>query len=963
MFKQSVLTRSLLLAFGGGMAMSAGSVWAQETQRVEITGSSIKRIDAEGALPVQILKKEDIVKTGATNVTDLLQRLPAVQGSTNEGSAVGGETFGFAGVSLHNLTEQRTLVLLNGHRISKFSGQTVTGAQNAIDLNTLPISAIERVEILTDGASALYGADAVAGVVNFITVRNSTDGVMTAGHSKPTQGGSTESRVAFTKGFGNYDADGYNVMVTLSYDKRSNLQATQRQFAQTGLVSHVDDKGEIVGPSLANATSKRSIPANLNLYDGDGNQVVRLNPALVANGNCPEFHAKSGTSCRYDFTSQLEIYPDRERTNAYLTFDRKLAQDWKWTNELLLSNTKSTSRIAPPPGELPIQVGTASYTQALALAKSQGYYPTGVTPGAGDPAVVGTFDPATMDANLRFTELGKRTNVNEISLFHFVSGLEGSFNGWDVNASLTHSQNRAKDTFGGGYATVSGVASSTYLGFNPLLGLGQQSAAGQSALNAAKLSGYWNGGLSKLDAITVQGSREIGRLEGGAIQLGLGASFQNESLDAKPGDVLSGRVTYQTDVNNQPCLASGLPCVGTAIDQRFGDSGITPAYSASRRTYGLFAELVAPVNKVVELTGSVRADRTNDFGSSLNGKLALRVRPSKELLLRASAGTGYLAPSIAQVNAPVQNYGVTTNAYSCSGDAASDALQALATSKGVLCDDGAQFQQFASGFKGLKPEKSKQLTLGFVFEPTAHISVGADLWSVFISDAIGQKAEQLVFSDPTKYSKYFTTFVDPTTGKKLLAVLLPNENLGNSITTGIDFNLSAKYQFSGMKLTSNLVATYLLKSVAQTDKGSEYLSDLAGKDGQGTISVLWQGRWSNTLESGPWGVTAAVNFRSGYVDNPTDVVVMANAAAGNSVGTAINGYRHAVPYFATLDLLGRYDISKQFTVVAGALNVTGRTPPFVFSQGGIGRGQEVGWDGRYYDPRGRTLYVNAQYKF
>ena len=963
MLKKTMLSRSLLLAFSGTAAMSSGAVFAQdapvkELQRVEITGSAIKRVESEAALPIQIITRKDIERSGVTNTNDLLQRLPAMQNSTVEGSAVGGETFGFGGVSIHNIGETRTLVLLNGKRVAKFGGQTVTGALNGIDLNTLPLAAIERIEILTDGASALYGADAVAGVVNFIT-KKTTEGTISAGVSRTKDGGADEKRFSLTKGFGDLAADGYNVSFALSYDKRGTLAATQRSFAKTGLVNYTDEDGENLAVDKNAATSKRSIPANLNLYSATGGLVKRINPALAADGTCPPNHIQSGLSCRFDFTSQLEIYPDRERTSGYLSFDKSLGNGVNWFSEVLVGKTKSTARIAPPPGELPIQPGTAAYDQAIALAKSKGYYPIGVTPGPGDPALVKNFDPTTMDANLRFAELGKRTNINEISIFHFTTGLEGKFQDWDYSGSFIHSENTAKDTFGGGYASVSGVVAATFSPFNPLLGLGQQNAAGQAAIENAKINGYWNGGKSSLDALNFQASRELTPLPGGPLQLAVGGSLQREKLDARPGDILAGRVKYQADINGNPCLATGLPCVGTGTDQRFGDSGIQPAYQAGRTTWGIFSELGAPVTKELELTASARYDKTSDFGSTVNGKLAARYQPTKTLLFRGSLGTGYIAPSLAQVNAPKQNYGVTQNAYSCSGDAASLALQALADQKGVTCDDGAQFQQFVQGFKELKPEKSKQATFGILFDATPNVTVGADFWTVHISDSIGQITEQVVFSDPAKYSKYFTDFVDPATGKKLLAVLFPNDNLGNSVTTGIDFSGIAKFGIGSGKLTSNLIATLLLKSEAQAEKNGAYFSDIANKDQQSAASFRWKGKWINTYDMGDWSNTVSTNFQSGYADSSTSPTI----TTGPNAGTKKDNYRVSVPVYVTFDWSSTYLIGKSFALNGGIINLADKHPPFVFSQGGSARGQEVGWDGRYYDPRGRTYYINGSYKF
>ena len=189
-FKRTTLCAGLVIAFGG-LVIAPGGVLAQETslERVEITGSSIKRIAAEGALPVMVMKAEEIKASGVTSAVDLVKKLSSVQGSTGESAAVCGQSFGFSGISIHNIGETRTLVLLNGKRLAQFGGQTLTGFAAGFDLNSIPLSAIDRVEMLTDGASALYGADAIGGVVNFITKRDSVEGDVTIGISHPAGGG------------------------------------------------------------------------------------------------------------------------------------------------------------------------------------------------------------------------------------------------------------------------------------------------------------------------------------------------------------------------------------------------------------------------------------------------------------------------------------------------------------------------------------------------------------------------------------------------------------------------------------------------------------------------------------------------------------------------------------------------------------------------------------------------------
>ena len=167
------LCAALLAAFGAGLAAApaaAQDATQPETQRVEITGSSIKRLNAETALPVQVFTQEDIQKTGITNVADLIQNLPAMQGFTQSSQSVNGLGAGASTASIHDIGEKYTLVLLNGRRLAPLNSGTT------VNLNSLPLAAIDRIEVLTDGASALYGADAVAGVVNFILRKDTIEG-------------------------------------------------------------------------------------------------------------------------------------------------------------------------------------------------------------------------------------------------------------------------------------------------------------------------------------------------------------------------------------------------------------------------------------------------------------------------------------------------------------------------------------------------------------------------------------------------------------------------------------------------------------------------------------------------------------------------------------------------------------------------------------------------------------------
>ena len=186
MFKKSKVCKAVMLALGSGVMLGALPGIAT-AQRVEITGTSIKRVEAEGALQVQTLTRADIDRTGAQTTEQLLQTISAMSssGQTQLSTGVGISTYGTAGVSLRGIGEERTLVLVNGQRLAAFSG----GGGSTVNVNNIPLAAIERIEILKDGASAVYGSDAIAGVVNFILQKNFQGYQIGGTYGAPTAGG------------------------------------------------------------------------------------------------------------------------------------------------------------------------------------------------------------------------------------------------------------------------------------------------------------------------------------------------------------------------------------------------------------------------------------------------------------------------------------------------------------------------------------------------------------------------------------------------------------------------------------------------------------------------------------------------------------------------------------------------------------------------------------------------------
>ncbi len=929
MFARTTMARAALAVLGGLMVAAVSA--QPQLERVEITGSAIRRIDAETALPVQILRREDIARSGATSVVDLLQRLPLAQGSFGDSSSVGGGAGGVSTISVHNIGDTRTLVLLNGHRMAQFGGQTLTGFAAAMDLNALPLAAIERVEILTDGASALYGADAIAGVVNFITRRDTTEGDVTVGLSYP-RGGAREQRLSATKGFGSLRDDGYSVMFSVSHDERTQLDAGKRSYAGSAEIdfSHNGQQYRV------QQVTASAIPGNAwhdNGTPADPSDDYAFNPYLLANGVCPDKTFRvtdaDGDYCGYNFVGDLEIYPIRKRQSFLGSLNFKVGDHTPYV-DLLYSQTRHIARIAPVPGVIPIAAGSALHSTYLA--------PWGVV---GDS-----------EAYYRLYDMGKREDNNTAKFFDLALGSKGTLSSWDYNAYYTHSQSESIQRISGYPGALAVLAATNSGDLDPFVGPGQQSPAGVTRLNAINYRGYWDGGLSRLDTLGVRASRELMALPAGPLMLGAGVQFQRESFQSKPSLFAQGLLA--DPVAGAPCDPVNDPSL---CDQRFGDQSAVPPYEAARNSWGAYGELVIPAAKSLELMTAVRWDRYSDFGSATTAKGGFRWSPNRQLLVRGSIGSGFRAPTVPQVNATTQPYGQTSEDYACTPE-----LAAMAASLGATCrPTTGQYDQFAGGNPDLKPERSLQRSLGIRFEPSRDVTLGADLWYVKIRNAIGQLTEDEAFANPQAYPGAWTTQNIVGTSNVYIAFLADNKNLGTESYTGLDLDAAARMKLPFADLHSRFSLTYMIDEQRQLLPGGRKYSAIGGGDeALGSVTFRWVGSWANTFRHGNWAHTFTGNFRSGYLDATSDVLVL--DAAGNPTG-ATEQIRLPVKRYATLDWQTRWAPRKDLVLSIGLLNVFDTRPPLSISSGGLNRGQQFGYDDRYYDARGRTAYLNASYRF
>lgn len=516
MIIEKALSRTLRVMFAGSLAIGSAAAIAQEAspeapmQRVEITGSSIKRIAAESSLPVQSFSQKDIKKSGVSTVTDFIQQLPAMQGFSVAADSVGGGGGGVTTASIHDIGAAYTLVLLNGRRVAPANSGTT------IDLNSIPLSAIERVEVLTDGASALYGADAIAGVVNFILKKGATDWEINAKYSRPEQSGGASNAISLSKGFGDIDEDGYSVFFSVSHDEQKQLKASQRDFARTGIINFTDPSN---GKQLQFINgSSRSLPANAGVtYNsseidpGTGQPVektVNLNPyALAHGGKCAAVNADfyGDGNCYFDSASTIEINPKSQRDALFSSGSVKLGNSgFKGFYDLAYTEAKVVASIAPYPADFSVAKGSALYNKYIQphLSAEQD---------AGATSVV---------AKYRLYEMGNRTYDYGTKATHLVAGVDGAIAGWDVNSALTYSKNKQTQKYVGGFPLADKFQAAIDAGsIDPFAyGLGEMPQAMRDTLLSTGFNGTYNTQTVEMKGWDARASREAFTLPCGAAQ-------------------------------------------------------------------------------------------------------------------------------------------------------------------------------------------------------------------------------------------------------------------------------------------------------------------------------------------------------------------------------------------------------------------------------------------------------------
>ena len=643
MLKRTTLAKSLLLAFGGTTALYGGAVMAQqaapqELQRVTVTGSNIKRTDTETASPVQVLTRDDIEKTGKQSIQEVLRSITADGQGSISTSFSNGFASGSAAVSLRGLGVNSTLVLVNGRRMTTY-GLADDGSRTFVDLNSIPLEAVERVEVVKDGASAIYGADAVGGVVNVILRSNYTGASIGGSYGQAGRGDGQTTRAFATLGFGNIDTDKYNIFFSVEASQQKNIWSTDRGFiGQSDLTSlgYYDTTNGAARPYFGLGPSANS-PYGV-IRNPVGN--VRTNVIPCA----PSAKLPNGL-CGFNPLTEQEVQPAIDRLNFFGRGTLQFSPSLTAYLELGVFTTKSKAN------------GT------LGANNDGGVYLPGdpfnplVVHGLMNLPAGHPDNPFGVDRALGYRplELGGRDQKTDNQVFRLVEGLQGTAWGWDFDVGAAYIKSRLKnDNFGFINYNVMQAAlnNGTYRLNSPNTTSPSVLAAISPTLETIP--------TSSIKSIDLKVSRSLMDLPGGPLGLALGAENRWESA-------------------NNPAV----PGTETASIVGLGFS----AFSATRRVSALYGELNAPVTKWLELTGAARYDHYSDFGDATTPKVGFKIKPIDQLAIRGSYSEAFRAPGPAETGG--SSFGFTTYGILSQGNPSIKPEKAKSYSLGLIAEPWA----------------------------------------------------------------------------------------------------------------------------------------------------------------------------------------------------------------------------------------------------------------------------------
>jgi len=875
------------------------------TAEVVVTGTMIKRVNAETAEAITILKTDALKDQGVENMEQALSTLTSANPSVNIATAVGTFSGGGTYANLRGLGNGRTLVILDGQRLSPnaFNGL-------GVDVSGIPFSAIDSVQVLREGASALYGSDAIAGVINFITKKNYQGAQLQVNFDHPQQAGGGSGEADFTFGHGDLANDGYNFMITGSYSKQQELQAAQRAFAAQGFNP---------GGGVTATNFPGSWPGNV--LDGNGNLWQSGYPACAGN---PQLTTYFG-DCSYRYSAATDLLPESREISAMASFTKALPANNQVQIQYFWTQSELTAFAGPMFYFFQMDPASPYFPTASQLTCNRGAANCGgLAPDLTDPINAIWTDPT----NSRFAG---NLNTEQRVLVTF----SGSNAGWDYSAAFNYSRNHNDNRNVGGYPNEAVLAPDGVLS-NLINPFGPQSAAGQSLINSSYVNGVYQVGQDTRWSIDGNASHPLGDAfnAGTPATVALGFTLNGERF-----------TNATTPYNDLVSAATGLT-----------DSSV----EGSRQVQAAFLELDVPITKALDLDISDRQDRYSDFGTTNNAKLQIRYQPASFLTLRGSASTGFRAPTLFNLYSPpflAASSGGTMgqgNPFCQPGSYNAEWTPATCQAQGI---------GLYGGNRHLTPETSQNFDLGLIVQPIEDLGITLDYYRVLLKNTVGTVPASAIYGDPTTFSSYIVPATSGTYGGTLPPTIaeatacspytqptcgyinLQNSNTGRITTDGIDLSIQYLQQTPIGTFREDLEGTAVTQFLQQQYNGGPLLN-LVGN--LRIIGINPAFRWQHNVRvdwTSPgklWGGGLSDRFYSSYIDEYTD---------GNGNQRKVGSYSLVDGYVSVKPI-------EQLTVLFGIKNLFNTSAPFTnASQNNFASG----YNALIADPLLRNFYINLKY--
>ncbi|MDG1311531.1 MAG: TonB-dependent receptor [Porticoccaceae bacterium] len=846
-----------------------------------VTGSRFKQINTSGFTPVEILTSTEIRLTGAQTMAELMRFTPEVVGNSNS-TAVSNGGNGTASVTLRGLPATNTLVLVNGQRVANnaFNGSSV-------DLNSIPLAAVNRIEILKDSGSSIYGSDAIAGVVNIILKKRFKGAVFNAFHGSASRGDNQTKRYDFVGGLSLSKLD---LMMTASHYEQGGIFSRDRAISASAdgrLQGGVDNRSSATPNARLRVGSETLV---LSSDDRSGSSVADFRQAT--------------DSDLFDYQQFTSSLAPAERNSVHIAGELKNLGATDTAFEVTYVDSRSQITLAPAP------ILTAFTAVPFSIDKDNRYNP---------------FGEAIEDARIRLLGLGPRLQYNRAQTTRANGRIMGTLRDGEWQLSLNWSRTDAEERWHNlvnlqnlavGLSAENNCAS--IQGCVPINVFAPARAMPQEQLDFIGTDAL-NRGETELLSVNLDISQLVDIVPAGEVEFASGLEFRRERL--------------RTEVDHR-VLDNQL------IGGEFGNS------QGSQNTVEMYLESLIPIAKdmpwvqSLEANASFRLTHSNNFGIRANPKMALRYKPLEDLMLRASLSWGFRAPSLFELHQVETSTQALLN-DPCSGENGYELAGCLIPTDPLR----TQYSIVTGGNENLLPEKSQNLSMGFIYQPKGleNFTFGVDIFSIEVDQVIGASAQ--FFVNQNAQNGLFPELVSRADSGELSRVTANNQNLGSREIQGADLDISwrvfiARWGTFGVNLGGAYIDSYnftLEPRVSEIDLAGTFVDKAAG--GRGSIPE-WKSRLNLFWQFGRWEFALS----SLHVSSLNEQLASERSARDSGA-------------WSREDMQVSYHFnSGESLVTLGIENVLDQMPPF------LGSAFNDNFDARTHDSTGRFLYARLSHR-